>query len=178
MEDNRPHLTEAQKEVLRLFHVRKSAKEIGRELNITHWAVNERLRSARRALRAASSAEAAERLARCESAATYNRIVCDPALLAERAGHPDEMTPHLDEQAPRAEGETWLREERVLYRHDPLHSLRLPLPRYRGEPNDLSATTRLKWIGALAFGIVLAIGALVSIAGGLLEIFSSLVGTL
>jgi len=178
VEEDCAHLTEAQKEVLRLFHVRKSAKEIGRELNITHWAVNERLRSARRILGAASSAEAANRLARCEASITYKRIVCDPAPIAEHATQADQMTPDLDKQASRAEGETSLREERALYLHEPLPGFRFPLPRYRGEPNDLSATTRLKWIGALAFGIVFAIGALVSIAGGLLRIFSSLIGTL
>ena len=177
MEDRLARLTQAQKEVLRLFHVRKSAKEIGRELSITHWAVNERLRSARRVLGAASSAEAAERLARSEAAATYNRVVCDAPPIAESGCRVDASCPDDGAVPPHPEGGTRLREDRAIYRHEPFPSLRFPLPRYRGEINDLSTATRLKWIGVLAFGIVLAVGALVSIAGGVLRIFNALIGT-
>ncbi|HZG08113.1 MAG TPA: LuxR C-terminal-related transcriptional regulator [Allosphingosinicella sp.] len=55
-------LTEAQKEVLRLFYRRFGAGEIARELDISTTAVTERLRSARAKMNVSSSAEAARRL--------------------------------------------------------------------------------------------------------------------
>ena len=107
-----------------------------------------------------------------EVAASVSRM--DAAQVQQKL----ELSPDEDGTPLHPEDGTKLREERAIFRHDPLPSLRFPLPRHGGNPNDLSIATRFKWIGALAVGIVLAVGALVSIAGGLLEIFSSLVGTL
>jgi hypothetical protein len=59
--------------------------------------------------------------------------------------------------------------------HVSFSNFRLPLPRYRGERNDLASTTRLKWIGVLAFGLVFAVGALVSVAWGVVRIVSQLI---
>ena len=67
MDQRIARLTDAQRQVLRAFHARKSAKEIGREIGVTHWAVNERLRAARRVLAVATSAEAARMLAQAET---------------------------------------------------------------------------------------------------------------
>jgi len=93
MADDRPaRLTGAQRKVLRLWSTRRSAKEIGRELGITHCAVNERLRSARRILGVGTSAEAARLLAAAEhsgDARTRHSLAygaardCDRRLLTE-----------------------------------------------------------------------------------------------
>jgi DNA-binding CsgD family transcriptional regulator len=56
-------LTTREKEVLRAWLAHKSAKEIARDLGITHHAVEKRLRMARTKLGAASSLEAARILA-------------------------------------------------------------------------------------------------------------------
>lgn len=59
-------LTEREKECLRLWLDHKTAKEIARELGISHHAVEKRLKTARTKLGVASSLEAARLLAREE----------------------------------------------------------------------------------------------------------------
>lgn len=163
-------LTEAQREVLRHFHERRTAKEIGRSLGITHWAVNERLRSARRVLDVATSGEAARLLAAAEAGGTYNRVVCDPEAIAVPAQHVMFSEPGEDGGQPsRAGRHSAVREEQVPYRVAYSPGLRLPLPRYRGDRNDLTIRTRLIWIGAIAFGIVAIVGALITISWGVVQ---------
>ncbi|MEE4206118.1 MAG: LuxR C-terminal-related transcriptional regulator [Erythrobacter sp.] len=60
-------LTDREKECLRLWLDRRTAKEIGRELGISHHAVEKRLKTARTKLDVASSLEAARLLAQAES---------------------------------------------------------------------------------------------------------------
>lgn len=166
-------LSEAQRAVLRRFHVRRSAKQIGLELGITHWAVNERLRAARQALGVESSAQAAALLAASENETTYNRIVYDPAALVDLPGPMISSKPVEGDR--RAEGEFGqLRQEGATYLHEPLSSIGLPIPRKRGDRNDLTIKARLLWIGALTLGIVLVVGALVTIAWGIMRIAAGL----
>ena len=173
--DRVTRLTEAQREVLRHFHERQTAKEIGRHLGITHWAVNERLRSARRALGVATSGEAARLLAACDKEQTYNRIVCDPEPVAAPCKHV--MFSGCDEggeEPSEVSRHSTVREERLSYQVAYRRPFRLPLPRYRGERNDLSIRARLMWIGALALAIVASLGALVTIASGAMRMFAQL----
>jgi DNA-binding CsgD family transcriptional regulator len=165
-------LTDAQKQVLRRWHVRQSAKQIARELGITHWAVNERLRTARRVLGASSSSEAAELLITSEQGGTYNRVVYEPpALAAARAsgimGSDTTDGIGADEAAA-------VQEAQMPYRHfQPSTQLpRLPVPRFEGERNDLSISQRLIAIGAVALAIIMSLAALVAIAGGVVRIWS------
>lgn len=58
-----PQLTERQRQCLEGFIVRKTAKQIGRELGITHYAVEQHLKAARKKLDASNTAEAARRYA-------------------------------------------------------------------------------------------------------------------
>lgn len=174
-EDLPASLTEAQREVLRLWHTRRSAKEIGRELGITHWAVNERLRSARRVLGVATSGEAARLLAAAEAGDTYNRLVCDAERLAGPADRVMFSPADEDGEWPsRASRHEAAGEERVPYKAAGLSGLRLPLPRYRGDRNDLSIRTRLIWIGAIALGIVAIVGALITISWGVVRMVSQI----
>lgn len=163
-------LTEAQREVLRHYHVRRSAKEIGRELGITHWAVNERLRAARRTLGVATSGEAARLLAGAEGEGSYNRIVYDPQDVAAPPEHVMFSEPGEDgEQPPRRDRRMAVREEQVPYGIRP-SGPRLPLPRYRGDRNDLTIGRRLLWIGAIALGFVAILGALITISSGVVRL--------
>jgi len=167
--DRLGRLTDAQREVLRLWHVRKSAKEIGRELGITHWAVNERLRSARRVLGVASSGEAARLLAEAEGEA-YKRIVCDPAPIAVPSEHVLFSGSGDDGEEPsRAYRRSEVREEQVPW-HAARSGPRLPLPRYRGDRNDLTIRNRLIWIGAIAMGFVVMLGTLITISSGIVRL--------
>jgi DNA-binding CsgD family transcriptional regulator len=54
-----PHLTERQRQCLEGFLARKTAKQIGRELGITHHAVEQHLKAARKKLGARDTIEAA-----------------------------------------------------------------------------------------------------------------------
>ncbi|SMF61059.1 hypothetical protein [Allosphingosinicella indica] len=162
-------LTDAQREVLRRFRTRKSAKEIAREIGISHFAVNERLRAARRVLGVATSIEAARLLEELEDYADYKRVVCDPPPLA-----PDGAPPAFPRREERV-GAPWeVREERAPYRLARGDRQRWPLPSWPGEPNRLSARARLMWIGAIAVGLAAALGALVSIAWGIVRIVGHL----
>jgi DNA-binding CsgD family transcriptional regulator len=162
-------LTEPQREVLRRWHVRQSAKEIAIELGITHWAVNERLRTARRTLGASSSHEAAQMLARAESEGPYNRLVYDaPAIAAAR---PAAIMGSSEDAGGWQSGPSRqhaVHEEQMPFRVDALamRGPRFPLPRFEGDRNDLTVGKRLMWIALAAFGIIVAIGTLVTISAG------------
>ncbi len=162
-------LTEAQREVLRRWHVRRSAKEIAIELGVTHWAVNERLRAARRTLGAASSQEAAQMLAAVEGAATYKPFVYDPPSLA--SGFSAGIVERSDDAGEWPSGPSRqyaVHEEQVPFRlAAPLwQGSRWPIPRYEGDRNDLTIGDRLMWIALAAFGIIVAVGTLVTISAG------------
>jgi DNA-binding CsgD family transcriptional regulator len=58
-----PHLTERQSQCLAGFLARKTAKQIGRELGISHHAVEQHLKAARKKLGAVDTLEAARRYA-------------------------------------------------------------------------------------------------------------------
>jgi DNA-binding CsgD family transcriptional regulator len=58
-----PQLTERQRQCLDGFIVRKTAKQIGRELGITHHAVEQHLKAARKKLGASDTLDAARRYA-------------------------------------------------------------------------------------------------------------------
>ncbi len=159
-------LTDAEREVLRLWSRRASAKEIAIELGITHWAVNERLRSARRRLSVADSNEAARLLAEADSG-TYNRVVYEPPAIARA----EEMTPiGFRERQQATAVDQAVREVQADYFVSPLVNrlgFRLPFPT-RGETrNDLSVSERLLWIGGAALCIIIAVGTLVTIGEGL-----------
>lgn len=172
-EDRVARLTEAQREALRLWHVRKSAKEIGRELGITHWAVNERLRSARRLLGVTSSGEAARLLAAAEAEEGYKRIVCDPPAIAGLVEHVIFSDGEDGEKPSRTHRRSEVREEQVPW-GPAFRGPRLPLPRHRGDRNDLTIRTRLIWIGAIALGVVVILGALITISSGVVRLLAQI----
>lgn len=158
-------LTAAEREALRLWQKRASAKEIAIELGISFHAVNERLRSARRRLGVDSSNDAARLLAEAEvETGTYKRIVYKPAAVAAT----DAIAPnlHWERQQATTVGSA-VREAQAQYLASPLGNrpgIRLPFPTDRAKRNDLTAAQRLLWIGGAAFGILVGIGTLVTIA--------------
>ncbi len=176
--DSVAKLTDAQREVLRRWHVRRSAKEIAIELGVTHWAVNERLRAARRTLGAASSQEAAQMLAAAEGAATYKPFVYDTAsIVAGSEAGIVERSDDAGEWPSRPSRDYAVHEEQVPFRVSaPLwHGPRWPIPRYEGDRNDLTIGERLLWIGALALGAVVAVGTLITISWGIVRLIGQLV---
>jgi DNA-binding CsgD family transcriptional regulator len=87
-----PHLTERQRQCLEGFLARKTAKQIGRDLGITHHAVEQHLKAARRKLGAANTLEAARRYA----ASTYTTVepyYAASEVLADTAVEPSQAQP-------------------------------------------------------------------------------------
>lgn len=179
--DRIARLTEAQREVLRRWQVRRSAKEIAIELGITHWAVNERLRAARRTLGAGSSQEAAQMLARAEAGETYKHVVYEPQGIAG-VGPPGMVGASEDAGgwASRPVREDAVHEEQVPFRvTEPIwQGPRLPLPRFEGDRNDLTPVGRLMWIGAAAFAVIVAVGTLITISAGVSNTVDAIVRAL
>lgn len=175
-------LTEPQREVLRRWQHRQSAKEIALELGISHWAVVGRLRTARHALGAPTSNDAARMLAEAERDGTYTRVVYTPEPLAESydSGIVEGSGGQGNGQHTRTEEAREVREERVPFEVQAplLAGFRLPAPRYPGDRNDLSVARRLFWIGALALGIVLGVGALISTSWGVVRLMGQIVRAL
>lgn len=171
-------LTEAQCEVLRHFRERKTAKEIGRKLGITHWAVNERLRSARRMLDVETSAEAARLLAAAGLQDPYNRLVCDPKRIAADDDLMLFSAPDEDGEGPSRAGRDGAAGEKpVPFGTTFPPSLRLPFPRYQGDRNDVTIGTRLIWMGTIALGAVLILGGLITISWGVVRMVGELIRT-
>jgi len=83
------HLTERQRQCLEGFLERKTAKQIGRELGITHHAVEQHLKAARKKLGAADTLEAARRYSASVSTTvdTYYGASEVPAAVAGEPCH-------------------------------------------------------------------------------------------
>lgn len=172
-------LTELQKEALQLFHARRNAKQIGRQLGISHHAVNERLRSARRALGVATSAEAAAILASEETGQPYNRVVYDAGRLLVP---PDSVNMNRSNGAgpqPGA-GLNTMREEQEPYLFGQRPS---PAPKLqhlligRGV-EDASRSRILLGIALLALAAIVGVGTLVTISSGISFIVLSMIDRL
>lgn len=87
-------LTEAQLECLQLVRRRKTAKQIARSLNITHHAVEQRLKSVRRKLGVATTAEAVDLLEAAENAAYGEAVYGLPDVaITERDWEPLNLSP-------------------------------------------------------------------------------------
>lgn len=133
-------LTDAEKEVLRLFLVHSDTSLIGRAIDRSVHAVEQRLKSARRKLGVTRSLDAALLLARAEGAPAYQMAELRPSV----AGGPP-VTP----ANPAVEG-GW--------------SMLLPLPT-KGRPwNNLPAWTRLAWILFGMFAVAISTLAIVNVA--------------
>jgi DNA-binding CsgD family transcriptional regulator len=153
-------LTERNREVLRLWYEGKEAKEIARLFNVTHHAINEHLRTSRRALNVATSKEAAAILVEFERTGTYKGLVYKPQGVAVDhspamiGGSKDEA-----EQQPLAGRRDAVREEQMSYRARGLSRLRWKLP-FDPEgrlDHELTPGEKLLWIALLALSILAAL---------------------
>jgi DNA-binding CsgD family transcriptional regulator len=137
-------LTPAQKQVLRMWP-RMQAKEIAASLGLSHHAINERLRDARRILDVNTSGEASRLLLESEQALSeieYKRLVPKPDYVADAA---------------------YFKEADRVGKVKPPLGVRLP---GKGERNRLGPVQRLLVIILIAIGIVFVTAGLISIAQG------------
>jgi DNA-binding CsgD family transcriptional regulator len=137
-------LTPAQKQVLRMWPMMQ-AKEIAARLGLSHHAINERLRDARRTLDVNTSGEASRLRLESEQSLPeidYKRLVPKPDRVADSAYSKE--VDHVGKAAP-----PW--------------GLRFP---GKGERNRLGPAQRLLVVILIAIGIVLLTAGLISIAQG------------
>lgn len=135
-------LTDAEKEVLRLFLTSSDVKEMARTIGISAAAVEQRLHRARRKLAVKRSLDAAHILAAAEGHPVIRRAPYSPSYVAQAGGEAGRVAP--------SEGgvDIW----------------RSLLPT-KGRPwNDLPVWARLAWI--LAATLAATIAALVSVSLG------------
>jgi DNA-binding CsgD family transcriptional regulator len=162
--DRLDRLTEKQRICLRMVFMHRSSKEIARELGIGADAVDQRLKTAMRALGVESRIEAARLLAEHEGATTYQRPVYQSsdvvpgAITATLRGQPqagaagEPRGAAVREEQASFEALTWQRSR----------SLPFPLPIEGGERNDLGPWQRVAWIVVIAIGTAIGFGAFLS----------------
>jgi len=166
-------LTEPQRVALRLFMERKTAKQIALELGISPKAVELRLKGAREAFGAPTSAEAARLLATAEHTTAYRETLGGSTEVADPA-------PSLSFSAIGSEsgGAGQVRDRRVMsearvaFTHQPVRwetGISWPLPPGGDGRNGLGLGARLLWPFLAICGIGVSIGTLV-ICGSLLSL--------
>lgn len=159
-------LTEKQRDCMRLVVMRKSSKEIARELGIAKPTVDQRIANARQILGARNRDDAANIFAR--HAAEYDRIIYDPARVP-RFVDPDQyrcqemqkgVGLRLEEAAFPSSGN---------FEHQPSR-LQYFLGRH---PGDLGAPQRLLAIAGMTVGILSAILIGLAVAQSLSDLLTS-----
>jgi len=143
-----PHLTERQRECLEGFIRRKTAKEIGRELGITHHAVEQHLKAARKKLGASDTLDAARRYL------AAGTTTVEPYYPASEV-HPDRPFASCSDQP--ASGSALLRDV---------------ASDEAGLIQSLSAGQTLAAIGACGVGAIAILSLIVAVADGVAQLAS------
>lgn len=165
-EDRIAKLSEGQRTCLRMVLMHHSSKDIGRALEISHHAVDQRLRVAMQILNVSSRLEAARSLAAYEvgqGATLPNQLyqssvyqapqlapTSDPSIVAPLA----EQREQLHEAA--ADAEPTPAPGRVA------NGFPYPFPTSGRTANDLTTGQRLLWIVAIAFFAALSFGTVIT----------------
>ena len=156
-------LTEQQRACLRHVYAHLTSKEIAPILGIEPGSVDQHIKAAMRVLGVGDRRSAARLLAEHEAAAGFQPLVYQPPDIAEPLdsstfGPPIESGWHSSGLSGGS-----MREEQAFFRvATPGGAPTLPLPIGTTRPGDLNWLARLAWIAAIAIGVALAFGALVS----------------
>lgn len=140
-----PQLTERQRQCLEGFIARKTAKQIGRDLGITHHAVEQHLKAARKKLDAANTLEAARKYASAHT-------MVEPYYAASEV--PDMAGGERYEGQPRQE-------------HLRLRDIATEAP---GLIQGLSPRQTLAAIGLSAVGMITILTLIVAVANGVAQL--------
>jgi DNA-binding CsgD family transcriptional regulator len=159
-------LTEAQLECLQLVRRRKTAKQIARILNISHHAVEQRLKSARRKLGVDTTAAAVDLLEAAERA-TYGDAVYGPPDVArlDLDWAPPDLSPPIGGDSGR-EVMTAFSPIADRYVGQPSGSDRLK-EMLLGDARDMSWQHRLVFMAAVALVTIVIVILLISFIEGL-----------
>ena len=156
-------LTEQQRTCLRFVYAHMTSKEIAPLMGIEPGSVDQHIKAAMRTLGVGDRRTAARILAEEETAQGIQPLVYQPPDIAMPAdsstfGPPIESGWHSSGLSGGA-----MREQQASFRvATPGGAPTLPLPIGTTRPGDLNWLTRLAWIAAIAIGVALAFGALVS----------------
>ncbi|WP_339689331.1 helix-turn-helix transcriptional regulator [uncultured Parasphingorhabdus sp.] len=160
-------LNDGQRDCLRLVLAHHNSKEIARELGVSPHTVDQRLRIAMRIMEVPSRFEAARKFAAFEADDQYQPLIYQmpevergrkngklvsptERTASDRTGSEDDISNVDGNIAIMAFGRSETRRRRI------------PVPRYRGERNNLGTVARLGWILAIAIGSALSFGGLIA----------------
>lgn len=157
-------LTDQQRTCLRFVYSHMTSKEIAPLLGIEPGSVDQHIKAAMRVLGVGDRRSAARMLAEHERRSGAQPLVYQPPDIASFLD-PATLGPPIESgrQHPSGLSGGALREEQASFRIVSAGGApTLPLPIGNTRPGDLSWLTRLAWIAAIAIGVALAFGALVS----------------
>lgn len=156
-------LTEQQRTCLRFVYRHMTSKEIAPLMGIEPGSVDQHIKAAMRVLGVGDRRSAARILAEYEAAEGFQPLVYQPP---EIVLPPDSSTfgpPIESGWQPSGLSGGAMREHQASFRvATPGGAPTLPLPIGTTRPGDLNWVTRLAWIAAIAIGVAIAFGALVS----------------
>lgn len=159
-------LTDKQRECLRLVVLRKSSKEIARELGIAKPTVDQRIANARQILGARNRDEAAIIFAR--GTGGYDRVIYDPVCVPKASAFKDNPEQEIRQSIGLRLEETAIPFSRV-FEHQPSG-----LPDFLGRhPNNVNTAQRLFIIVGMTVGILCIILVGLSVAQSLSELLTS-----
>jgi DNA-binding CsgD family transcriptional regulator len=155
-------LTEHQRTCLRFVYQHMTSKEIAPLLGVEPGTVDQHIKAAMRILGVGDRRTAARLLAEDEGLSAVQPLVYQPPEIVPPLDSATFGPPIESGRNYRASGEA-LREEQASFRvFSSVGAPALPLPIGNSRPSDLGWLTRLAWIAAIAIGVALAFGALVS----------------
>jgi DNA-binding CsgD family transcriptional regulator len=163
MDRNRlDRLTEQQRICLRHVYAHRTSKEIAPLLGIEPGSVDQHIKAAMRILDVPDRRTAARVLAEHEGSPASQPLVYQPPDIAGPADLRD-LEPSIESGLQRGWSAEALREEQASFRvFSAGGAPSFPLPIGDSRPGDLNWPSRLAWIVAIAIGVALAFGALVS----------------
>jgi DNA-binding CsgD family transcriptional regulator len=154
-------LTEGQKACLRGVLRHMSSKDIARELGISPHTVDQRIRTAMRALGAGSRVQAAFMLAKDEGIQAYQSSAYQSLDVAPEEDQPTVApSDHGWRQGQERHFEAVREDQAGFTAMLPSSAQRLPLPLPRGgaRPHDLSTWQRAGWIVMITMGALITFG--------------------
>ena len=156
-------LTEQQRACLRLVYAHLTSKEIAPRLGIEPGSVDQHIKAAMKTLGVDGRRAAARILAEHEAAQPIQPLVYQPPDLAPPSDSFTFVPPIESGWQPSGLSGGAMREEQASFRVATSGGApTLPFPIGTTRPGDLGWLTRLAWIAAIAIGVALAFGALVS----------------
>jgi DNA-binding CsgD family transcriptional regulator len=156
-------LTEQQRTCLRFVFAHMTSKEIAPLMGIEPGSVDQHIKAAMRTLGVGDRRSAAKILAEAEAAEGIQPLVYQPPDIAMPADSSTFGPPIESGWQPSGLSGGAMREQQASFRVATSGGApTLPLPIGTTRPGDLNWLTRLAWIAAIAIGVALAFGALVS----------------